>query len=194
MSLPDFLPTETRPNGCPPGQATMDGKALGARGGRIGNPEHVPSDEIRAYVRNRAKVMEQESIATALGICTRTFRKYYSAEYRDGKRDAIAAVGAKLLSKALAGDNTCMIYYLKTQGREEGWSQRVEVTGKDGAPIEFDLRPHLEGKTEHELLAIEQFLDLLIASGGVQHDRDADGGQEATVDAPAGAGDGEGEA
>jgi len=41
-------------------------------------------------------------------------------------------VESKLYSKALAGDTTSMIFFLKTQGKKRGYIERQEITGEDG--------------------------------------------------------------
>jgi len=41
-----------------------------------------------------------------------------------------------LYRKVLEGSTPELIFFLKTQGRRRGYSERVELTGADGAPIQ----------------------------------------------------------
>jgi hypothetical protein len=95
-------------------------------------------------------------------------------------------VGAKLLAKALAGNLTAMIFYLRTQG---GWAAKHELTGPGGGPLQtIDLTAFLADKTEEELAAIEQFLTALAAAGGVDVAGLLGLGDPASQDATAAAG------
>lgn len=47
----------------------------------------------------------------------------------------IEALEDTLYTKALDGDNTCLIFALKCQGKDRGWTERTEVTGADGNEI-----------------------------------------------------------
>jgi hypothetical protein len=53
-----------------------------------------------------------------------------------GKAKANAQVGKGIFQKAMGGDTTAMIWWSKTQMR---WAetQKHEITGADGAPLEF---------------------------------------------------------
>lgn len=122
--------TKRKGPGCQPGQASMPQP----HGGAIGIAPHVVTDENRDKVLQYARVMNQDMIAAALDLSVDTLQRHYRKELDAGRREAVAAVGAKLLSRALAGHPACMIYYLKTQGK---WTQRIEHVGADGKPIEF---------------------------------------------------------
>lgn len=45
----------------------------------------------------------------------------------------------KLYEKIKEGDNTAIIFYLKTQGKGRGYIERQEFTGTDGKPIKYEL-------------------------------------------------------
>ena len=81
----------------------------------------LPIDQIGALVRN--------------GIHVDTLRAHFGPELVSGKSKANAQVGKNLFQKATGGDTTAMIWWSKTQMR---WAetQKHEVTGADGAPIE----------------------------------------------------------
>lgn len=85
--------------------------------------------------------LSQEHIAQCLGISERTLRnrKKESSEFAEaikrGKAKGIALVTSKLMEQVKEGNTTAMIFFLKTQA---GWKEAraVELTGRDGAPIE----------------------------------------------------------
>jgi hypothetical protein len=82
----------------------------------------VPFDQIAALVRD--------------GIDIDTLRKYFGTELINGKAKANAQVGKGIFQKAMAGDTTAQIWWSKCQ---MGWkeTQRHELTGADGKPLEF---------------------------------------------------------
>lgn len=49
-------------------------------------------------------------------------------------------VESKLYQRALAGDTTSMIFFLKTQGKSRGYTERQEITGADGGNITINVR------------------------------------------------------
>ncbi len=64
-----------------------------------------------------------------------TLLKNFKPELETGKVKANVKVAQTLYKKAIGGDTTSMIFWLKAQA---GWkdSQRIELTGKDGGPVE----------------------------------------------------------
>lgn len=83
-----------------------------------GKPAHVPTDEIRKYVESMVMSgIPQERIAKVINIDVKTLYKYYRFELDCGKDVAVQKVAQTLFDKALSGDVSSMIFYLKTQGR-----------------------------------------------------------------------------
>jgi hypothetical protein len=82
----------------------------------------LPIEQIGALVRD--------------GIHIDTLRAHFSSELVSGKSKANAQVGKTLFQKVMAGDTTAAIWWSKTQMR---WAetQKHELTGADGAPLEF---------------------------------------------------------
>lgn len=143
-------------------------------GGSIGNPPFVPTDQQRADVRAWAKIADENTIARQLGISRSTLVKYFAPELQSGRFEAVAAIGGKLIQKAMAGNIPSMIFYLRTQGK---WNTRVEVTGADGGPVQhIDLAKFLEGKSEAELAILEPLIEQLIAAGNPDEPGNAGGG------------------
>lgn len=80
--------------------------------------------------------IEQIAVLVRGGIDTDTLRKHFSTELVAGKAKANSGVGRTLFQKAMGGDTAAMIWWSKTQMR---WAetQKHELTGADGAPLEF---------------------------------------------------------
>lgn len=96
-------------------------------------------DEIE-QAEKLSSVLNQQQMAEFFGVSERKFKDAKKDQpelgeaYSRGRSKALARVGGGLLQKALEGNLTAQIFYLKTQG---GWREkdRVELTGKDGGPI-----------------------------------------------------------
>jgi len=107
---------------------------------RGGMPAFKPSDAERKRVETLSGYgLPMEQIAILVregGINVETLVKYFKLELVSGKAKANAKVGGTLFQKATGGDTAAMIWWSKTQLR---WAetQKHEITGADGAPIEF---------------------------------------------------------
>jgi len=78
------------------------------------------------------------------GIGYRTICRYVS-EYPSVQQAAYEAkekmldfAESKLMQKIREGDNTMIIFYLKTQGKSRGYVERQEYTGEGGKPIRIE--------------------------------------------------------
>ena len=80
--------------------------------------------------------IEQIAVLVRDGIHVDTLRSHFATELVSGKAKANGQVGKTLFQKVMAGDTTAAIWWSKTQMR---WAetQKHEVTGADGAPLEF---------------------------------------------------------
>lgn len=110
----------------------------GAREG-AGRPAFEPTDAERKQVEALSGYglpLEQIAVLVRDGIDADTLRKYFSTELQSGKAKANAKVGQTLFNKVTAGDTTAAIWWSKTQMR---WAetQKHELTGADGVPLEF---------------------------------------------------------
>jgi hypothetical protein len=110
----------------------------GARPG-AGRPAFEPTVAERKQVEALSGYglpIEQIGALVRDGIHIDTLRAHFSAELQSGKAKANAQVGKTLFSKVMAGDTTAAIWWSKTQMR---WAetQKHEVTGADGVPLEF---------------------------------------------------------
>jgi hypothetical protein len=110
----------------------------GAREG-AGRKPFEPTDAERKQVEAMSGYglpIEQIAVLVRGGIDTDTLRKHFATELVAGKAKANSGVGRTLFQKAMGGDTAAMIWWSKTQMR---WAetQKHEVTGADGAPLEF---------------------------------------------------------
>ena len=95
------------------------------------------TDEEKIMVEALAAYLTKEQIGDYLGISRQTMTALIQRDpevqmrVNKGKAKAITKVAQGLLQKALSGDTTCAIFYLKTQA---GWREtnRMEVTDPDG--------------------------------------------------------------
>ena len=115
----------------------------GGNGGareNAGRPAFEPTDVDKKQVEAMAGYgVPFEQIAVLIhggGISLDTLRTYFASELIRGKAKANAQIGKGMFQKAIGGDTTAMIWWSKTQMR---WAetQKHELTGADGAPLEF---------------------------------------------------------
>jgi hypothetical protein len=157
-AIPKTRPDDAR--GAPPGAGTV----LPPHGGRIGNPPFVATDEQRTQVKTLTKVCSHDMIADLLNISVATLKRHFVDELKQGKAQAVAAVGGKLLQKAMAGHPASMIFYLRTQAK---WNVRVEHSGLDGGPIRtVDVSSQIGNMTDEQLAVLEPLLGAILTDGG----------------------------
>lgn len=119
----------------------------------IGRPPHEATDHTKGQVL--AFIIAgytQEQIAAQLGISKPTLRKHYAQEIDFGAMEAMGKTVGKLMGAIEDRQAWAICFYLKTRGKKLGWSERVEVTGKDGEP----LIPDISGLSDAELAIIDQ--------------------------------------
>ena len=115
--------------------AGVKGRSGGARKG-AGRTAFQPTEQHRLTVEELAACgTTQEQIARCMGITVPTLTKNFTDELTSGLERATSRVALGVLQRAIKGDNACSFFFLKCRG---GWSerQRVEITGKDGGPVE----------------------------------------------------------
>lgn len=127
----DEKPTTKKHGGARPGTG-------GARE-NAGRPAFEPTDAERKQVEAMSGYglpIDQIAILVRDGIHIDTLRKHFANELVSGKAKANSGIGRTLFQKAMDGDTTAMIWWTKTQMR---WAetQKHELTGADGAPLEF---------------------------------------------------------
>ena len=109
----------------------------------MARPAFQPTDEDRALVEQLAAFGIPVTSMTLFvkdkagkPISERTLRKHFAKELDQGELKANVKVAQTLFKKAISGDTTSMIFWLKTRARWKESPQRVELTGKDGGPVE----------------------------------------------------------
>lgn len=102
-----------------------------------GRPPHAPTEQTREAVKALVVAgMVHDDIARIIGVSDETLRKHYRDELDTGLERAIGNVSNTLLQKALNGDTASIIFFLKVRGKKYGWSERLELTGADGDPMQ----------------------------------------------------------
>lgn len=105
----------------------------------------------------------EEEIALALGVSQATLirrKKAYddfANAIKRGKAKANVFVGGKLMQKIKDGDTASIIFYLKARC---GWREtnRTELSGINGAPIQTAVAPDLTGVDLDKLKAARALL------------------------------------
>jgi hypothetical protein len=122
-------------------ESTMPTKKITLR--EKGRPAFVPTAEQRDLVRDMAGLGARYSdiclfVKKADGkpISDVTLTKYFGQELGEGKARANMNVSRSLYVNATSGLNVqAQIFWLKTQARWKEEPAGVELTGKDGAPL-----------------------------------------------------------
>lgn len=109
----------------------------------MARPQFQPTDEDRALVEQLAAFgIPVEGMTLFVkdkngkSISERTLRKHFPKELDLGELKSNVKVAQTLFKKAISGDTTSMIFWLKTRARWKETPHRVELTGKDGGPVE----------------------------------------------------------
>ena len=86
------------------------------------HPTILTEDQI-IQVESLACTLTIDQIAEYFGICRTTFKEIRKRQpeiydrYKKGKNRVISDVGNSLIQKAIKGDSTAQMFFLKTQGR-----------------------------------------------------------------------------
>lgn len=151
-----------RANNGGPRPKVRDDDRRGSKPGEFSIPPFVATDEQRERVKDLARVVNDDQIAFLMGISRDTLHRHFRKEIDIARAGTTAAIGGKLIAAALAGDKASQIFYMKTRG---GWSQKHEVSGPGGGPIEtrtFDFSRY----TAEELNILIPLLDQMITETG----------------------------
>ena len=100
--------------------------------------QNKPEDYIKAITEAQGLI----SVAARRLGCSRT-AVYEAAKNHpevqraidDARERTTDLAEGKLIQKINEGDNTAIIFYLKTQGKRRGYVERQEVTGAEGTEL-----------------------------------------------------------
>jgi hypothetical protein len=83
-----------------------------------------------------------KQVCEALKVSPETLSEHYDDEMKHGRTRMMTDVVSSLAQRAIAGSDTAAIFLAKAR---LGWSdrQQVELTGKDGGPIEIAQRTEI---------------------------------------------------
>ena len=102
-----------------------------------GRPAHAPTEETRDIVKAHAVVgTPRDVIASIIGITADTLAKHYRPELDESMAKCCAAIAGALYGKAMSGDVTAMIFWLKTRAR---WREE-RAESPESATIADSLR------------------------------------------------------
>ena len=96
-------------------------------GKKDGRPRFIPTEDQKFLVTMMSSTgVPHERQAKALGVNSKTLRKYFKEELQVGRDRAHAEIAGALYKRALDGNVPAQIFYLKTQA---GWreAQRLEL-------------------------------------------------------------------
>ena len=106
------------------------GRPFGSKvssGKKDGRPVFIPTEDQKFLVTMMSSTgVPHERQAKALGVNSKTLRKYFKEELQLGRNRAHAEIAGALYKRALDGNVPAQIFYLKTQA---GWreAQRLEL-------------------------------------------------------------------
>jgi len=83
-------------------------------------------------------------VCSALRLSESTVREHYDYEFKNGQSNMVNDIAQSLAQRAKAGSDTAAIFLLKTRGAGKFTERNgLELTGKDGAPIEIAQRTEI---------------------------------------------------
>lgn len=112
----------------------------------MSKPYTILTDEQIIQVESLACTLSVEQIADYFGIGKTSFYRIIKRQpeimvrYKKGKNKVISTVGNALIQKALDGDSTAQMFFLKTQGR---WKESA-ITLKKSQLDKLDNKERLE--------------------------------------------------
>jgi hypothetical protein len=83
----------------------------------------VPVESMRLFIRDKS----------GKAISEKTLRQYFARELDEGALKANLKVAQTLFKKAVSGDTTSMIFWLKTRARWRESPQQIDLTSPDGS-------------------------------------------------------------
>lgn len=113
------------------------GQAIQAR---VVSAVHAPTKKTREQVcKMIACGLSTDEISYVLGCAPHDVTMHYQPEIEHGMAAVTALVGGALLKQALRGDTNAARFWLQSKAK---WTipQHVELTGKNGGPVQVEHR------------------------------------------------------
>lgn len=104
-----------------------------------GAPYHENPEHKHLAITMSSVGISQRQIAAVLNISVDTLAKYYGEEMAAARGKANTQIAGKLYQKAMEGDTTCMIFWLKTQAQ---WQEIMKIE----TSVEIDLNYKISAK------------------------------------------------
>jgi hypothetical protein len=90
--------------------------------------------------------MTQDTIARVLKVGLDTLHNHYKHELETGQASMVNDIAQSLAQRAKSGSDTAAIFLLKTRGGGKFTERNaLELTGRDGGPIEIEHRAAIVG-------------------------------------------------
>jgi predicted transcriptional regulator len=110
---------------------------------KLGRPEKCSLQQILAAIEDSGAI--HTVIAKRLGVSPDAVHNYSErhpevADALEEERQKVCDLAeAQLIKKLKEGHIAAIIFYLKCKAKDRGFTERTEVTGKDGAPVGLGL-------------------------------------------------------
>jgi len=137
----------------------------------MNSPKNTEAEIIKALAANGGIA---SAAAPALGLHPQYLRQLirenpaFKAVQTDAKESLVDLAESKLIKGVNEGNPTFVIFTLKTLGKDRGYRQGMEVTGREGGPIEV-------GTVDMSKLSMEALKEIRAASLQVESDVDEQG-------------------
>ena len=111
------------------------------------------------------------AVARSLGVTRRAVYYHVNANpelgaaLSDARESMLDNAESKLYQRTLEGHTAELLFFLKTQGKSRGYTERQELTGRDGGPIESKGEWDLKGLTVDDLRALDNILSRATITG-----------------------------
>lgn len=116
---------------------------------------HLVTRRMRQLVaRLSAFGLDESEIAFVLEVEPKVLRSSYADELRNGTALMVAKVGNSMYKQARKGDTNAGRFLLQARGR---WvvPTKVELTGKDGGPVELKFKQELQARILGHMRALQ---------------------------------------
>lgn len=133
----------------------------------MSSPYEFTKERVLDAIKSSFGIMSR--IAKNLDGCEwHTAEKYVNrwAETRQAFADederALDLSESKMIEQIAAGDGPMIRFHLATKGKRRGYTERTELSGPEGGPIEHNVKPDLSQLSDQELSALAAIAERLV--------------------------------